>query len=68
MRQGEIHVVAADQQMIAHRDSLENQFAALFGHADQREIGRAAADIAHQERVVDGKQTTPTLAGRTEQA
>ena len=50
-RQREIHIVAAEQDVFAHGDALELQFACLLGHRDQREIGGAAADVDHQDQI-----------------
>ena len=49
--QRQIDVVAAQQDVLAHRHAVEGQFAALLGDGDQREIGGAAADIDHQDQV-----------------
>ena len=55
MGQGQVHVVAAHQQVIADGDPPQDQFALLLGGADQRQVGRAAADVADQQRVADAK-------------
>ena len=47
--QGEIHVVAADQHVIADGQPSQEQLAGLLADADQGEVGRAAADIADEE-------------------
>ena len=62
MGQGQVHVVAADQQVVAHGQPLQDQFALLFGHADQRQVGGAAADIADQQGIADGEALPPALA------
>ena len=64
MGQGQVHVVAAHQQVIADGDSPQHQLALLLGGADQRQVGRAAADVADQQRVADRKRSPPALAGR----
>ena len=64
MGQGEVHVVAAHQKMIADGDASQDQFALLFGGADQRQIGRSAADVADQQRIAERKRPPPALAGR----
>ncbi len=55
----EIDIVAAEQDVIAHRDAVEAQFAVRFGDGDQREIGGAAADIDHQNEIADGDALPP---------
>ena len=40
----QIHVVAPEQDVVAHRDALEHQLTVLLAHRDQREVRRAAAD------------------------
>ena len=45
LRQGEVHVVAAEQQVIADRLADEAQLARLFDRLNQAEIAGAAADI-----------------------
>ncbi len=49
--QRQIDVVAAQQDVLAHRDAFERQLAPRFGHRDQGEIGGAAADIDHQDQI-----------------
>ena len=44
----EIHVIAAEQQVISHRLANERQLALLFHGPDQAEIAGAAADVDHQ--------------------
>ena len=49
----EVHVVAAEQDVVADGDALERQLAALLAHGDQGEVGGAAADVADQDDVAD---------------
>ena len=44
-RQGEVHVVAAEQQMVADGLADEAEFALLLDSLDEAEVARAAADI-----------------------
>ncbi len=44
----EIQVIAAQQQVFAHRGAREVDQVALARHADQAEIAGAAADVADQ--------------------
>ena len=49
-REGEVHVVAAEQDVIADRDALEREVAVVLADENQAEVGRAAADVAHEQR------------------
>ena len=51
-RKRQIDIVAAEQQMIADRDALERRRSGLGPHANQAEIGGAAADVAHQRHAL----------------
>ena len=61
-REREVHVVAAEQDVIANRDALEREVAVVLADQDQAEIGRAAADVAHQQQVADAELPPPELA------
>ena len=61
-REGEVHVVAAEQDVLADRHPLEPQLAALLGHGDQAEVGRAAADVAHEHEIADAHAAPPAIA------
>ena len=62
----EVHVVAAEQDVIADRDALEREVAAVVANLDQREVGRAAADVAHEHDVAGLQILAPRLAARRE--
>ena len=62
-RQREIHVVAAEQDVIANRDALEREVAVVLADENQAEVGGAAADVAHQHEVADAKLPPPRVAG-----
>ena len=51
VRQGEIHVVAAEEDVVAHRDALQGQVALPLGHRDEAEVGRATAHVDHEDEV-----------------
>ena len=55
----QIHVVAAEQNMLADRDAFQRQFAALVRDRDQREVRGAAADIDDQNQIADRDLLTP---------
>ena len=61
--QRQVHVVAAEQDVIADGDPLERQVALDLADRDQREVGGAAADVAHQDHVTDGELLAPAVAG-----
>ena len=61
-REREVHVVAAEQDVIADRDALEREVAVVLADGDQAEVGRAAADVAHEHQVADAKLPAPALA------
>ena len=48
-REAEIDVVAAEEQMLADAHSLERHLAVDDTNLDQREVGRAASDIADED-------------------
>ena len=61
----EIHVVAAEQDVIANCDTLQRKVAVLFGNHDQAEVRRAAAHVAHQHQVANRmrrRQLSPWLS------
>ena len=60
--QGQVHVVAADQEVISHGHAAEDQFAAFLGHGHQREVGRAAAHVADQQRIAQLQGPPPAVA------
>ena len=49
--QGQVHVVAAQQDVLAHGQTREHQVAGFVLDGDQGEVGRPAADVAHQDDV-----------------
>ena len=50
--QRQVHVVAAQQDVVADRDALERQVAlAVVDHGDEGEVGGAAADVADEHDV-----------------
>jgi hypothetical protein len=59
---GEIHVVAAEQDVIADRNPFQRELAGLLRHGNEREIGRAAADIADEDQVADAHLPPPPFA------
>ena len=62
-RQRQIHVVAAEEDVIADGDALEREIAVVFGNENEAEIRRAAADIAGEHQVTDTQLPAPGVAG-----
>ena len=63
--QRQVEIVAAEDQMIAHGHAMELHLAAFAAaDADQREIGRAAADIADQNFLARLDQSFPIVLMR----
>lgn len=49
--QGQIHVVAAQQNMLADRHPHQFQGTVAFGHGNQRKVGGTAAQVDHQDDI-----------------
>ena len=60
--QRQVHVVAAQQDVLADGQARQGQVAPFVGHGDQGEVGRAAADVANQDDVADLDLLPPFLA------
>ena len=60
-RQRQVHVVAAQQDVVANGDAFQRQFAVLFGNHNEAEIRGAAADVAHQNEVADLDSAAPAI-------
>src|SRR5438128_2532836 len=65
-REREIHVVAAEQDVIPDRDALEGEVTVLLGDRDQREVRRPAPDIADENQIADADVPPPSIALRIE--
>ena len=61
-RQRQVHVVAAQQDVLAHGHSAEHERAVLLAGRDEAEVGGPAADVAHQDEVADLDALAPALA------
>ena len=61
-RQRQVHVVAAQQDVVTNGDTFQCQFAVLFGNHDEAEIRSAAADVAHQNQVADFDSAAPGIS------
>ena len=60
-RNGEIHVVAAKQNVFANRHPFERQVAVFVGDGDQAEIRGSSTDVAHQHEVTHFDSPAPAL-------
>ena len=60
-RQRQVHVVAAQQDVVPNGDAFQRQFAVLFGNHNEAEIRGAAADVAHQHQVADLDSAAPVI-------
>ena len=65
-RQRQIHVVAAEQDVLADGHALERQVAIALVHRNQAEVGGAAAHVAHQHEVAHLHALAPGVALRGE--
>jgi hypothetical protein len=60
--QRQVHVVAAQQDVFADRDTMQLKIAFAFDHRDQRQVGRAAAHVHNQDDVADLHLLAPGAA------
>src|SRR5437016_4813326 len=58
----QIHIVAAEQDVITDRDPLQCERAVLLDRVNQRKIAGATADIDNQHAVTGSELAAPTLA------
>ena len=49
--QCEIHVIAAEQDVLAHADALDLKVAIFFADRDKAEVSRSAAHVADEDDV-----------------
>jgi hypothetical protein len=64
--EAEIHIVAAEQDVVADGHSLEDQLAVPFPNRDQAQVGRTAADVADQNQVAQPHRCAPVVAARVD--
>ena len=63
MGQGQVEVVAAEDQVIADGHAMELHLAAFAAaDADQREVGGAAADVADEDLLARVDEPVPVVA------
>ena len=64
MRQRQVEIIAAEDQMLADRDAVEEHLPPLrAADADEREIGRPAADVADEDLLprLDARMPIPWM-------
>src|SRR6185295_7577779 len=61
--EGEVHVVAAEEDVIADGDALELEIAARVLDGDEGEVGGAAAHVADEDDVARAQLLAPAIAG-----
>jgi hypothetical protein len=66
--QREVHVVAAQQDMVADGDAVRFQLAVALEDGDQREVAGAAADVDHQHDVAGLHLLAPAAAAALDPA
>ncbi len=60
--QGQVHVVAAQEDVLADGQPREDQVARFILDGDQGEVGRSAADVADQDDIAGLHLLAPVLA------
>ncbi len=61
-RQGEVHVVAPEQDVVPHGHAGQREIAGGFRDRDEAEVGGAAPDVAHEHEVADADPLAPPIA------
>ena len=62
VREREVHVVAAEQDVVADRDAVQLEVAVALEHRDQREVAGAAADVDDEDDVARPHLLAPAAA------
>ncbi len=60
-RERQVHVVAAQQKVVANRNTFQREFAIFLRDENEAEIRSAAADIAYQNEVSNVNAAAPAL-------
>ena len=58
-REREVHVVAAEQDVLPDGDALEREIAVALRDGDQAEVRSPATDVADEDQVSDGDAAAP---------
>ena len=61
MCQREVHVVATEQQVVADGETSQTQFSVDLVDRHERQVGRSAADVNHQQQVTGGQRISPVI-------
>src|SRR2546423_1048413 len=64
VRERQIDVVSAEEDVIADREPGEGKPPLLFAHADEREVARSAADVDDEDDVAGMDELAPRVARR----
>ena len=59
----QVHIVAAEQDVLADADAFEFELAVDVGDGDQAEIGGSATDVADEDDVAGGDEVMPGFSG-----
>src|SRR5205814_10136609 len=62
MREREVDVVAAEQDVVADREPREREPSFLLAHRDEREVARAATYVHDEDDVAGPERLAPFLA------
>ena len=65
-RERQIHVVAAQQDVLAHGDAAQRERTVLLADRDEAEVGGPASHVAHQDQVAHLHALAPGVALRGE--
>jgi len=65
-RQGEVDVVAAEEEVLAHGHALEPELAAARAGGDERQVGRAAPDVDDEDERLRRHARAPVALVRRE--
>src|SRR6266550_5255635 len=61
-RQCQVHIVAAEKNVVANGNAFQYQVAAVLRNGDETEIGSAAANVANQNEVANLDALAPGVA------
>ncbi len=61
-REREVHIVAAEQDVLSDRDALEGEIAVTLRDRDQAEVRGPATNVADEDQVSDRNAAAPGVA------
>src|SRR5690606_10528749 len=65
---GEVHVVAAEKDVLADGHAAEFKLAVMLRHRDQGKVRRPAADVHDQDKIANGHLIAPVRPGSLDPA